>query len=597
MNDRTVIAAAVVAASAAFAAVPVPMLVLVVVASSAAGLAAATAAAGADPVRAAALRPLVVASLLCCLAAVVSGRSHAAESALEVPLPQVVDGVARLVTDPERRQFGVTAILSIEGRRYVATVDGGGASVLLARSTGDHVTVTGRPSSLRGAPQGWVLSRHLAGRLSVSRVRPGPPASPPMRVANAARSKVVAGAGSFDDASRPQYLGMVIGDDRGQRPVTEFRFRASGLTHLLVVSGQNVAFVLVVAAPVLAHLPRRVRTVSTIVVIALFVLITRADPSVLRAATMAGIIVLAAASGRLAPSARVLSLAVICLVVVDPLIVHSLGFQLSVAATAGLMVGVARLSERLRGPEPVKVALAATVSAQVATAPLLLSTAGWLSPSAPLTNLLAAPGSALVMMSGATVGVFAGFTDERIASVLQIPARVAVWAVDSVASFGAQLPLAALTPLRTGWLLVWSAAAFVVVASESQHRVRWCVAAAVIAGVALVPAARSPGTYGIADGVSVVEGGCGGAVAVLDHAGDALDVIEALWVFGVRSLDAVVVGGSRHDATVAAAVQEQFGADRLVRPGDPPGLVGALVVGWDAAGQPTVSEPSCTVSP
>lgn len=587
MSDRGVVATAALVAFAGFVSLPVPMWLAAV--ALVAGLGVGAVASG----RWAAVVPVAAA---CALALVATGRASSSERALGEPLPAMVDGIGRLVSDPELQLFGVTAIVSIDGRRYVATVDDDHAAVLSDLATGDHVVLRGRPAPLRGAPLGWVRSRHLAGRLAVSSIRAGPPASLPMRAANAVRSVVVAGSHSFSDVARPQYLGMVVGDDRGQDPVTEFRFRASGLTHLLVVSGQNVAFVLLVVSPVLRHLPRRSRAAATVAVIVLFVLVTRADPSVLRAATMAGIVVLSVASGRLAPAARVLALTVIALVVVDPLIVQSLGFQLSVAATAGLMVGVRQLAPRIRAPEPVAAALAATISAQIATAPLLLGISGWLSPSAPLTNLLASPGSAAVMMLGATVGVFAGLIDERFASVLQVPARLGVWSVESVASAGSQLPLAALTPLRTLWLLVWGAAALAVLSSSLVRRGRWCATAVVVAAIALVPGALGPGEHRVADGVVLVVGECGGTVVALDGAGDALATLEALWVHGVRSIAVVVVGPSRRDARVGEAVREQFGADRVVHPGDDPHLVDALVVTWSRTGQPAVSEPSCTVS-
>ena len=65
---------------------------------------------------------------------------------------------------------------------------------------------------------------------------------------------VEAGLGSFDPDDRALFLGIVFGDDRGQSELEQFRFRASGLGHLTAVSGQNVAFVLVAASPLLRRL-------------------------------------------------------------------------------------------------------------------------------------------------------------------------------------------------------------------------------------------------------------------------------------------------------------------------------------------------------
>ena len=53
--------------------------------------------------------------------------------------------------------------------------------------------------------------------------------------------RLAAGVGSFDERARSLYLGLVVGDDRAQDDLARFRFQATGLGHLLAVSGQNVA--------------------------------------------------------------------------------------------------------------------------------------------------------------------------------------------------------------------------------------------------------------------------------------------------------------------------------------------------------------------
>lgn len=179
---------------------------------------------------------LVVAVVL----VLVGTRSHDAVRALERPPPRLVEGVAQLASDPEQRRFDVQMVLRLDGRRYMASVPLDAATPVRGLLVGEHVVVRGRVGELRGAPRGWVLSRHLAGRLQVERVDRGPPSPPWYSAANALRRNLVAGAGSFDEERRPLYLGMVIGDDRQQSELTEFRFRASGLSHLLAVSGQSV---------------------------------------------------------------------------------------------------------------------------------------------------------------------------------------------------------------------------------------------------------------------------------------------------------------------------------------------------------------------
>ena len=126
-------------------------------------------------------------------------------------------------------------------------------------------------------------------------------------------------------------------------------FRAAGLTHILAVSGQNVAFVMVLVAPVLARLRFGPRLVVTLAVLAGFALVTRFEPSVLRATAMAGVAATGAALGRPASSVRVLALGVGGVLLVDPLLATSLGFRLSVAGAAGIIVGAARIERVLPG--------------------------------------------------------------------------------------------------------------------------------------------------------------------------------------------------------------------------------------------------------
>ncbi len=125
------------------------------------------------------------------------------------------------------------------------------------------------------------------------------------------------------------------------------RFRASGLSHLTAVSGQNVAFVLAACGPLLVRLRPLPRWALTVAVIAWFVVLTRFEPSILRAGVMAGLSATAYATGRERSPVRILALAVIGLVLVDPLLAWSIGFWLSVGATAGVCTVGPWLAQRL----------------------------------------------------------------------------------------------------------------------------------------------------------------------------------------------------------------------------------------------------------
>ena len=139
------------------------------------------------------------------------------------------------------------------------------------------------------------------------------------------------------------------------------RFRQSGLSHLTAVSGQNVALALVDRRAAAAARQAGARASSrTLALIGWFVVLTRAEPSVLRAGTMAALAALAFAVGTEREPPRLLAAAVVVLLLVDPLLVRSVGFWLSVGATAGVTVIGPPLRRRLHAFGPLATPLAMT---------------------------------------------------------------------------------------------------------------------------------------------------------------------------------------------------------------------------------------------
>jgi competence protein ComEC len=222
------------------------------------------------------------------------------------------------------------------------------------------------------------------------------------------RGAILRGAQVLPEDQRPLYTGFVIGDDRGSREEVVQAFKDSGLSHLLVVSGQNVVFLLAIAAPLAARLGRRSNLVVLLSVLLLFAAVTRFEPSVLRACAMAMLAVAGASSGRPLTTGRRIAVAVALLIMIDPLLVESLGFRLSVAATVGIALFASGIARRLRGPEWSKRVLSITIAAQVAVAPLIIPVVGPLPLASLPANVFAEPIAGFVMMWGSTVGVVAG---------------------------------------------------------------------------------------------------------------------------------------------------------------------------------------------
>lgn len=513
-------------------------------------------------------RPVLVAVALL---VVVGSRADASVAALGVPPPERVDGVATLVSDPAPRRFGLQVVLDIDGRRYLADVPIDRAGAVRTLLTGEQVRVDGRPRDLDGAPRGWVLSRHLAGRLSVRAIEPAGRGAVWFRVANVVHRTITAGASSMGDERGPLYTGLVLGDDREQSDLMRFRFEASGLTHLLAVSGQNVAFVLAVAAPLFRRSGVSTRLVGSTVLLVLFVLVTRAEPSVLRAAVMAAVAVAAVTAGRATSGLRVLCLTVVVVLVVDPLLVHSVGFQLSVCATAGLLLAARPLADRLPGPEWLRVPLAVTLAAQLATAPLLLGLAGGLPSIAVVTNLLAGPAAGGVMMLGVTLGLLAGIVREPWAGLLQRPADAMVGWVDLVATAGSRAPAPTLGAPQVAALVVAAGlVALVVHGSRGGRRRRTTIAGSVVVAVAVAvwalwPNGPDPGRHDLGGGSVVWIGEC--TVVEVHGADGPGDLLDQLWQAGVRRAGLVVAGDGQRNRAAAHVVAEQLGAASVDAPG------------------------------
>ena len=188
-------------------------------------------------------------------------------------------------------------------------------------------------------------------------------------------------------------------------------FTASGVSHIVAISGWNIAIVAATVAALLrSRVSRRRRAIVTILAIVAYTLFAGATASVNRAAVMAGVALLAVESGRGSRVIVGLAWAVTMLLLVAPATVADVGFQLSAAATAGLVAWGSPLSQRLeakwpRLPGSIRESLGVSLAAQAATLPIALLTFGRLALVAPLANLVAVPLVPPAMAAGAVAFV------------------------------------------------------------------------------------------------------------------------------------------------------------------------------------------------
>ncbi len=456
-----------------------------------------------------------------------------------------------------------------EGRRLDIWVSGRGRSTANELQGGDRVALRGLISPRRSDDL-WLARRHIVGRLEADWVGDVQFASGLDRVVNRFRRLVGVGATSLAPDQRALLSGFVLGDDRDQSADLTDRFRASGLSHLLVVSGQNVAFVLLLCGPVLRRCRPGRRVIATLGVLWVVALTTRFEPSVLRATVMAALAVGTWGWGRSMSGRRVLALAVIVLVIADPLIAGSGGFLLSVAASGGILLLSAPIATRVPGPRVLREALAVTLAAQLAVTPLLAARNGGFSLVAIPANLLVAPTAGPIMAWGIVAGPLAGWCQEAgwsvVARWLHLPTRLGLWWVDLVAAWGAAVTWSAVP------LVAVAVLGFALVAGVRTNH-RWLIAGALIAIVVIGTRPPAPPTAG--SGVVGNLGWWGGTdadgrplqVVVVDGRTTATDVFRAVRSVPLTRVLLIQSSGSAAARDAGGLVIDRINVVMHVRPG------------------------------
>ena len=324
---------------------------------------------------------------------------------------------------------------------------------------------------------------------------------PPVQlVAGRLRAGLRAASSGLAPDPRGLLPGLVVGDTSRVPAALDADLRTAGLTHLVAVSGANLAIVasFVLLAGRWAGLRGRLLPLAAGASIAAFVVLARPQPSVLRAAVMGGIGLVALATGRRRRSLAALGAAVVLLLLADPWLARSYGFALSVLATTGLVLlapGWA-LAWRARGvPRPFAEALAVALAAQLLCAPVVVLLSGQVSLVAVPANLLAAPAVAPATLLGVLTVVVApvsGPAAALLARLAELPVR---W-IAAVAHGAAALPDAALPwPDSTGGalLLAVATAAAIGIGRVVGRRPAAAAGTAVLLLVALVVPATTPG--------------------------------------------------------------------------------------------------------
>jgi competence protein ComEC len=538
---------------------------------------------------------------------------------------RVISARAHLLTRPRPSAFGMSA----EAR--IATGPLAGARVLLRiadrgprpavshdAAVGAELALAGllrRPVNDRGATFDFAAHlrrRGIAGELLVERVRltggrRGGVAGVLDRLRARAERAVAAGLSESDAALA---LGMVLGEDEQIDAATRDDWRDSGLSHLLAVSGQNAMLLMALALPplVAAGLGPRGRGVALLCLVAVYVPLAGAGPSLQRAGVMGAAGIAAMTLSR--PSSRwyALLLAAAVTLALNPRACADPGWQLSFVAVAGILVagrplaaGLRRVAHELAGPpsragpraaRPPAIARAAvdglcegiaiTVAATVATAPLLAYHFGSVPLAGLPANLLALPAVAPAMWLGmvkAALGLAAPLlpASGQLADTLGPLTRVPIAYLDGLAERCATLPggrlelplssvpavvaaYAAMTALAYGPRVRFSSAAALELAAAWRRRPRGLrVGAGALVGTVLVlgggavlatpspPDALTVRFLDIGQGDATLIQDGAGAAALFDGGPPEARVYRQLRAAGVRRLDLMVATHQSRD--------------------------------------------------
>ncbi len=330
------------------------------------------------------------------------------------------------------------------------------------------------PAAFDGFDYPAYLARQGIGgvvRVREARVLDGAPRAGPAEIAAAARRWLLDGLNAMvPEPEAALGAGILLGVRNSIAPEIAEAFAVAGLTHVVAISGWNIAIVAAIVGALARPLEQRrggrwIAPAAAGATIAAYVVLTGASPSVVRAALMAGAMMVSRFGGSRAHAASALGLAALAMLIAAPSVLWDVGFQLSALATGGLILFGAPIEARLAGwPGWLREPVALTLAAQLTTLPVVLGSFGRLSLVAPAANVVVVPLVPVVMLLCAIAAPLGA-----VASMLHLAplADLARWGVGGAAwlvlramvvagQMAASIPFAALSVTAPGWLaLAW----------------------------------------------------------------------------------------------------------------------------------------------
>ncbi|HEY8863221.1 MAG TPA: ComEC/Rec2 family competence protein [Candidatus Dormibacteraeota bacterium] len=432
-------------------------------------------------------------------------------------------GGGEVLVEPERINIGATPVSGIGNLmlRWRGPAQTG---------FGDQVLATGKLVLPRDMPafdrRAYLAQRHVYLELDSTSFNIVTDGSAPASLPAWLRTRY---AQALNDALPPPHagvlMGVVLGIRQGIPPVLQNALIATGLVHLLVLSGLKVAVFARIVQAALKPVLGSFATWPALVLIGLYAMVGGATPAAVRAAAMGGLVIAASKLGRPTHVWTSISLTAAVMLGWHPELAWDVGFQLSFAGTTAIILLTPTIERRLTFmPAVLREPFAVTCAAQVGTMPMMATDFHLLSPVAPLTNALVIPILPVLISGGLLIGALS-FVPE-LARVAAIPLAGLLAYIEQVAFIFARIPAAAIPiPRFPTWmgLAYYFALAPAIAATHLTNRRRSVAAATAVLAPALIAAtalgmwANAPPqaiVLGVGDGQAVLVRGPHGAILI-----------------------------------------------------------------------------------
>ncbi len=276
-------------------------------------------------------------------------------------------------------------------------------------------------------------------------------------------------------------IAMMLGDRWLLPHDLTIDFRQTGLSHIIAISGLHVGFILLMLDKMLSVLPisHKIAIILKITALWFYCLLTGATPSVLRAVFMATVYLGGKYAGRKSDALNSLSLAAIGILIISPLDLFDIGFQLSFAAVLGMILFNGKIEKIFSFfPKWLSSTLSVTLAAQLGVVPLIAYYFNIFSPVSIPANLIFVPLSGFMVCFGFVV-MIVGLIIPVFAEMIGWPLKIAAWVFIEGAQLASVMPVAFINVVSPSLLvLVCFYLAFLISSKEKPSWVKnvpvWC---------------------------------------------------------------------------------------------------------------------------